>query len=122
MVLGGGFISTYGIGSLNIWKGTINAERYIQILDQHMLPSRCLLQGRAHMLQQDDAKPHTAAIQKQHGFMVEQSRRFTYCKYLEHYEIYDKEVPGLLSRQERCHIPLSKSRHILASWTFTNCC
>ncbi len=29
-----------GMGSLHIWKGTINAERYIQVLEQHMLPSR----------------------------------------------------------------------------------
>ncbi len=26
------------MGSLHIWKGTINAERYIQVLEQHMLP------------------------------------------------------------------------------------
>ncbi len=35
-----GCMSACGMGSLHIWKGTINAERYIQVLEQHMLPSR----------------------------------------------------------------------------------
>ncbi len=35
-----GCMSAWGMGSLHIWKGTINAERYIQVLEQHMLPSR----------------------------------------------------------------------------------
>lgn len=29
-----------GIGSLGIWKGTIIAQRYIQVLDQHIFPCR----------------------------------------------------------------------------------
>ncbi len=33
-----GCMSACGMGSLHIWKGTINAERYIQVLEQHMLP------------------------------------------------------------------------------------
>ncbi len=42
-----GCMSVCGMGSLHIWKGTINAERYIQVLEQHMLPSRRrLFQGR----------------------------------------------------------------------------
>ncbi len=41
----------------------MNAERYIKVLEQHMLPSRwCLFQGRPCVFQQDNAKPHTAAI------------------------------------------------------------
>ncbi len=44
------------MGSLHVLEGTINAERYIKYLQQHMLPSRrCVFQ-------QDNAKPHTAAI------------------------------------------------------------
>ena len=58
-----GCISAYWMGSLHIWKGTINAERYIEVLEQHMLPSRRrLLQGRPCIFQQDNAKPHTASI------------------------------------------------------------
>ena len=52
-----GCISAYRMGSLHIWKGTINAERYIQVLEQHLLPSRRLFQGRPCVFQQDKAKP-----------------------------------------------------------------
>ncbi len=51
-----GCISVYGMGSLHILEGTMNAERYIKVLEQHMHPSR----GR--VCQQDNAKPHNAAI------------------------------------------------------------
>ncbi len=51
-----GCISAYGMGSLHVLEGTMNAERYIKVLEQHMLPSRWRL------FQQDNAKPHTAAI------------------------------------------------------------
>ncbi len=51
-----GCISSYGMGSLNVLEGTMNAERYIKILEQHMLPPR------RHVFQQDNAKPLTAAI------------------------------------------------------------
>ncbi len=30
----------YGMGSLHVLEGTMNAERYIKVLEQHMLPSR----------------------------------------------------------------------------------
>ncbi len=61
MVLG--CISAYGMGSLHVLEGTMNAERYIKVLEQHMLPSRWrLFQGRPCVFQQDNAKPHTAAI------------------------------------------------------------
>ncbi len=58
-----GCISAYGMGSLHVLEGTMNAERYIKVLEQHMLPSRRrLFQGRPCVFQQDSAKPHTAAI------------------------------------------------------------
>ncbi len=58
-----GCMSACGMGSLHIWKGTINAERYIQVLEQHMLPSRRrLFQGRPYIFQHDNARPHTASI------------------------------------------------------------
>ncbi len=40
----------------HVLEGTMNAERYIKILEQHMLPSR------QRVFQQDNANPHTAAI------------------------------------------------------------
>ncbi len=58
-----GCISAYGMGSLHVLEGTMNAERYTKILEQHMLPSRWrLFRGRPCGFQQDNAKPHTAAI------------------------------------------------------------
>ncbi len=58
-----GCISAYGMGSLHVLEGTMNAERYIKVLEQHMLPSRRrLFQGRPCVFHQDNAKPHTAAI------------------------------------------------------------
>ncbi len=58
-----GCISAYGMGSLHVLEGTMNAERYIKVLEQHMLPSRRrLFQGRPYVFQQDNAKPHTVAI------------------------------------------------------------
>ncbi len=58
-----GCISAYGMDSLHVSEGTMNAERYIKVLEQHMLPSRRrLFQGRPCVFQQDNAKPHTAAI------------------------------------------------------------
>ncbi len=58
-----GCMSACGMGSLHIWKGTINAERYTQVLEQHMLPSRRrLFQGRPCIFQHDNARPHTASI------------------------------------------------------------
>ncbi len=41
-------------GACLLW--TMNAERYIKILEQHILPSR------RRVFQQDNAKPHTAGI------------------------------------------------------------
>lgn len=48
------YISAYGTGSLYIWKGSINAERYFQVLQQHMLPSSRLFQRRSSIFQQDN--------------------------------------------------------------------
>ncbi len=46
-----GCISAFGMGSLHVLGGTMNAERYIKVLGQYMLPSRLCL------FQQDNAKP-----------------------------------------------------------------
>ncbi len=58
-----GCISKIGMGSWHVLEGTMNVEGYIKVLEQHMLPSRWrLFQGRPCVFQQDNAKPHTAAI------------------------------------------------------------
>ncbi len=51
-----GCICAYGMGSFHVFVGTMNAKRYIKVLEQHLLPSRL------HVFQQDISKPHTAAI------------------------------------------------------------
>ncbi len=53
---GMGCIRAYDMGSLHVLEGTMNAERYIKVLEQHMLPSRLCV------FPQDNAKPHTTAI------------------------------------------------------------
>ena len=52
-------IGAYGIVNLHNWKGTINSERYIQLLEEHVLTSICgIFHGRpciinTRQLQQD---------------------------------------------------------------------
>uniref|UniRef100_A0A3B4CCP3 Tc1-like transposase DDE domain-containing protein n=1 Tax=Pygocentrus nattereri TaxID=42514 RepID=A0A3B4CCP3_PYGNA len=58
-----GCVSAHSMGNLHICEGTINAERYIKVLEQHMLPSKQrLFQGRPCSFQQDNAKPHSARV------------------------------------------------------------
>ncbi len=93
-----GCMSACGMGSLHIWKGTINAERYIQVLEQHMLPSRRrLFQGRPCI--SNMAMPDHILHQLQHHGCVEegsgtemaslQSRSFTHRKHLAHHKEED---------------------------------
>ena len=52
-----------GMGNLHICEGTINAERNIQVSEQHMLPSRQrLFQGHPCLFQQDNAETHSARV------------------------------------------------------------
>ncbi len=51
---GMGCISAYGMDSLHVLEGTMNAERYIKVLEQYM---------QNHILQ----------VLQQHGFVVEES-------------------------------------------------
>ncbi len=50
-----GCISIYGMGSLHVLEGTLNAERYIKVLEQHA-PLQMTSISAGH------AQPHTAAI------------------------------------------------------------
>ncbi len=60
-----GCVSAFGKGNLHFCDGTINAEKYIEILEHNMLPSRRhLFQGRPCIFQQDNAKPYSAHITK----------------------------------------------------------
>ena len=46
-----GCISAYSMGSLHVFEGTMNTERYRKVLEQHMLPCRCLFQGCVALLE-----------------------------------------------------------------------
>ena len=60
-----GYVSAHGMGNLHICEGTINAERYMQVLGQHKLPSKQrLFQGCPCLFQQDNAEPHSARVTK----------------------------------------------------------
>ncbi len=60
-------ISAYGMGSLHVLEGTMNAERYIKVLEQHMLPSRRRLVYFSRTMQN-----HILQLLQQHGFVVEE--------------------------------------------------
>ena len=71
-------ISAYRTWNFHIWKGTINAERYIQVLEQHLPPSRwCLFQEGPCIFQQDNTKPYIQPLLRQCSFVVEDSRCWT---------------------------------------------
>ena len=57
-----GCVNAHGImGNLYICEGTRNAERYIQVSEQHLLPSKQrLFQRRPCLFQQGNAEPHNA--------------------------------------------------------------
>ncbi len=84
-------ISAYTMGSLHDLEDTMNAERFIQVLEQHMLPSRWhLFHGRPCVFQLNNAKPHTAAIttawlRSRRVRACLQSRSFTYREHLAHH-------------------------------------
>ena len=60
-----GCVGALGKGNLHFCDGTINAEKCIEILEQHMLPSRRHpFQGRPCIFQQDNAKALSAHISK----------------------------------------------------------
>ncbi len=135
-----GCMSACGMGSLHIWKGTINAERYIQVLEQHMLPSRRrLFQGRPCIFQHDNARPHTASIttswlRRRRILGTEmaslQSRSFTHRKHL---RIIKRKMrqrrPKTVEQLEACirqewdNIPIPKLEQLslLSPQTFADC-
>ncbi len=66
-----GCISPYGMGSLHVLEGTMNAERYIKVLEQHMLPSRRRVFQQDHI--QHIMQNHILQLLQQHDFVVEES-------------------------------------------------
>ncbi len=88
LMVWGGCISAYGMGSLHVLEGTMNAERYIKVLEQHTVCSPPDDVYFSRIMQH-----HILQLLQQHGFVVEkygcwiglQSRSFTYREHLVHH-------------------------------------
>ncbi len=73
-----GCISPYSMGSLHVLEGTMNAERYIKVLKQHMLPSRwCLFQGKP--FQCISAGQSKTTYCSYYNSLASQGSRLTFC-------------------------------------------
>lgn len=55
-----GCMSSKGVGNLYMIEGTVNADKYITILDEKLLPSLPLITSGDYSFQQDGAPCHTA--------------------------------------------------------------
>lgn len=61
-----GCISYFGIGSLAFVEGSMNSERYIEVLENHLWPSVCKLFGvNRWVLQEDNATIHKSRLTEQ---------------------------------------------------------
>lgn len=63
--------------SLCIWKGTISAERYIRVLEWHVLLTS--IQREPYLFQKHNGKPHIVSIKK-HSFVKEKSLCWTFSE------------------------------------------
>ncbi len=59
-----GCVSALGKGNLHFCDGTINAEKYIEILEHNMLPQEDIFSRDVHAYSTRHAKPHSAHITK----------------------------------------------------------
>ncbi len=67
-----GCISAYGMGSLHVLEGTMNAERYIKVLEQHMLPPDDVYFRECLVYFSRTMQNHIPQLLQQHGFVVEE--------------------------------------------------
>ena len=65
-----GCVSAHGMGNLHICEGTINAERYTQVLEQHMLPTIFFRDVPAYFSK--TMPSHILHVSKHCGFVVKQ--------------------------------------------------
>ena len=77
-------LSTYSMGNLHVQKGTMNAERSMKVLEQHLLPSR-ISAGQW----KPDCSCYNIMASSETSPAAEptwlQSRSFTYREHLEHH-------------------------------------
>ena len=111
-----GCISAQGMGNLHICEGTINAEKYIQILEKHMMPSkRRLFHGRPCLFQEDNAKPHSAHVTtaQRRPRTVEQLK--LYIKQ-EWERIPPENLQKLVSSVPKCLLNVIKRKSNVTKW------
>ena len=67
-----GCVSAHGMGNLHICEGTINAERYIQVVEQYMLhPSNILFMDAPDYFSKTMPR-HILHMLQQRGFVVKE--------------------------------------------------
>ncbi len=64
---GMGCISAYGMGRLHVLKGTMNAERYIKVLEQHISPPDNVYFREGLVYFSMTMKNHILKLLQQHG-------------------------------------------------------
>ena len=57
-------INDQGVGCSKIYNGTIDSERYIEMIENELVPSSHLwfAEGEERHFQQDNARPHTSKV------------------------------------------------------------
>ncbi len=68
-----GCISAYGMGSLHVLEGTMNAERYIKVLEQICSPPDDVYFREGLVYFSRTMQNHTLQLLQQHSFVVEES-------------------------------------------------
>ncbi len=74
-----GCISAYGMVSLHVLEGTMNAERYIKVLEQHMLPPDDMYFREGLVYLSRTVQTHILQLLQQHGFIIEDSGAELVC-------------------------------------------
>lgn len=99
-----GWISAYGPGSWHIWKSTIDVEIYIQVLEQHVPPTRWHLLHRSPRIFAKTVLNRILHLLQQHGLLsvspklayLQSRPTFTNWKHLAH-EMKDRTKKQLES-------------------------
>ncbi len=68
-----GCISAYGMGSLHVLEGTMNAERYIKVLEHICSPPDHVYFREGLVYFSRTMQSHILQLLQQHGFVVEES-------------------------------------------------
>lgn len=73
-----GCVNAHGMGNRHISEGTINAEKYIEVLEQHMLPSTTF-SGMSLLIFSKTMARYILHVLQQCGLVVKPGRSLDYC-------------------------------------------